>query len=110
MTDDHIDTTPYEEWVNIAFSHLYGSLDTAMDELDRDRDFFSDEETPLILASPLDKETRDACKVEAMRRFLAALNAEQESGDDCHMVIDPILPDNTCDYSFNFCLTHGKVH
>jgi len=64
---------PYEGWVKIATDHLSGSLDTAIDELQRDRDFVEG----LGTLSPQGN-TRQDCITEAIRRFIARVNDAQE--------------------------------
>jgi hypothetical protein len=67
---------PYEEWVKIATDHLSDSVDTAIDELQRDRDFVP-EDTKGSTLSPAGN-TRRVCIDEAVRRFIARVNDAQE--------------------------------
>ena len=66
---------PYEEWVRRATDHLSNAVDTAIDELQRDRDFLH---APLLDELSPDGETRELCREEAIRRFVARVIGEQE--------------------------------
>jgi hypothetical protein len=67
----------YDAWIDAATGHLFGALDTARDELERDRDFLT-EDGQGDLPSPPQGPARDACAAAAVRRFLAHLNSLQE--------------------------------
>lgn len=68
----------YAAWTDAATRHLHSALDTARDELERDRDFLEEYLRPPIEFSPPPGPQRDACTAEAMRRFLAHLIDLQE--------------------------------
>lgn len=80
MTTDHLpmpptNFEPYEAWVQAATAHLHGAVDTARDELERDRDWIPLEAIHLTAPAGM---TRQECIREAVRRFLAHLNELQE--------------------------------
>ena len=65
----------YEGWIDAAASHLVGALDNAIDELSRDRDFLNEDDDVDI--SPTG-DARWACREEAIRKALRAINDAQE--------------------------------
>lgn len=74
---DHLPAIPaeFDAWVDAATAHLYGSLDTAIDELQRDRDFLGDD---AIADSPTGP-ARDAAIRHALTRMIRLLNDAQEA-------------------------------
>lgn len=77
MTDQPHPLTPYEGWIALATGHLINAVDTALDELDRDRDFIPEDHDDVN--SPTDD--REECRREAVRRFVEEVNGYQE-GDE----------------------------
>jgi hypothetical protein len=67
-----------DEWVDAAARHLYEAVDTARDELARDRDFLFEGTISPTFLSPTDPRLRDLAIAHAMRRFLRMLEGDQE--------------------------------
>jgi hypothetical protein len=69
---------PYEAWILLAAAHLFEAVDTARDELERDRDFLWVGDVPLVRHPSPQGNTRQECINEAVRRFLTYINELQE--------------------------------
>ena len=76
MTDDRTPPAPFTEWVDFAFAHIMNAVDTALDELDRDRDFLTPDDPKV--ASPEGRD-REVAKELAIARFVNEVIALQES-------------------------------
>ena len=73
------DPSLFEGWISLAADHLMNSLDSAVDELQRDRDWLPEEYAGIN--SPYFIDERANCINLAVARFLKSLDALQE-GDD----------------------------
>lgn len=87
MTDHlpltRFDPALFEGWISLAADHLMESLEGAIDDLQRDRDFIDDAHiAPGGVNSPYFTDERDAAIACAVKRFLASLDALQEGNDD----------------------------
>jgi hypothetical protein len=76
MTDHPAIPAEFDTWIDAAASHLYNAVDTALDELQRDRDFV-DPDAP-DFPSPPDGDARDACICAAVNRFKEFLDSPLE--------------------------------
>lgn len=76
MTDDSPAPARYPDWVNFAFAHIFEAVDTAIDEVQRDADFLT-EDDPKV-PSP-EGDDRQECIREAVARFVAEVMTAQEA-------------------------------
>lgn len=76
-----VDLSPYKEWISLAAAHISNAVDTAIDELDRDHDFLTDDEHDAISsegALPYFDDLRTLCKEQAIGRFVQMVLNEQQ--------------------------------
>jgi hypothetical protein len=91
------DPSLFEGWISLAADHLMNSLDTAIDELQRDRDFIDDAHLGDHdgVNSPYFIDERANCINLAVARFLKSLDALQEGDDTPPAVKGCLIPSNS---------------